>query len=1480
MIIPRLFANSVVAAFCRAIGSARLAVFSGLFVASSLAALGQNFLVNGSFTSTDGNGDPTNWWLEDAGIVSIDTADFPSGASRSLRIDLPVNQGSSLGQVRQSLSVAASGAPLLPNTGYLARIWVKSTSAGQTRLQVKRYDASNVELERIDSSSSGTGWSQIQVGFNTGAAARIEVLLRYRKDSMVSGQVARFAAGELLDGSGSTLGTLTLVPTFASIGVYAPVNGALVPGANGHSLELAYRPTGTSTWIPALPAAASVTDNEFRGSLLLLQPNTSYDVQATLKTNGTTLDQETAVVSTWSESETIASDTTLPSSTTSTYTITAQGTANGWVRYKAAGGGSTVAVSAATDYAVYINNAAYVVIDGLTLKGGRKATVYINNSRHIRIRNCDISGWSEAGTFGANVNSGAEVPYGYFTAAPFDNTTLINLRAGVYVTGAGSSQIVVERNLIHHPIGKAASWVYDDGTNHPAGPSGIILHGTGGNHVIRDNDIVPGAGHYFNDVIESKENGQDTGGPYRDTDISGNLLADANDDGTELDGGQMNVRFWHNWVEGNNSALSTAPNRKGPSYVFRNLFVGGDERGTAKAGFKLGGQPGVVHFINNTIYTQGYGLVAGNYGSVATPIFSRNNLFAGPVAGTGFLRFDNDTWSVYGDIDYDLYPTGGINSDVSGWEPNGVAGEPDFSNASARSFLLLPNSPGVATAAAVAGLAAAGDDVGAVSVATSADGWPMRAASPTVFPLRSVVRLSAGASAVIPLELNAPAAAGATWTATAGETWLSVLPASGSAGSAPQAINCTVDATSLAVGSYRTFVSIRTNTGALRSVLLVVEVEPATSVVFTMEAETGPSQIGFESLPDSSASGGFYEHAVSEGSQTLGAIRHTFTIPTAGNYYVHARVRADGPASALQTQNSFSLHVDNDTDLRWDLAALGTDWSWETARVVPASVTADITGPIYFTAASHYVEIEKREPGAQLDVIVVSNSPFPPRVAMPSFSPGGGAYGSAQSVSLSTATSGATIRYTSDGSTPSRTHGTVYSGAINVSGNTLLKAIAYKDQMEDSPVSAEMYSIDGSGGGGSGAFQMSANEVVIEAEHFSTETSGDSHDWTLYTQSSASGASTDNAIRAMPNTGTGYPSFNAAATRVDYAIDVPSGSASSFYVHLRHLGPTTADDSVYLSIDGGTTSVVQMELYPTLSWRTSASTLAIPAGQHVLTIWMREDGAIIDKIVVNNSATTPTGSGPAESARNDQAEAPVFSPSAGTYATAQPVTISSGTSGATIRYTTDGSTPNATTGTVYGGAIALNTTTTLKAIAYKSGLTDSAVTSGTYTIQAFQPDTNGQFVMEAEHYTSTSASTDTWTLVTDANAVGGAADNAIQTLPNDGTAYATFNSAAARVDYLVAAPSAGNYYVHLRDYGATSSDDSVYVSIDGGSTTQVVTAGRTLDWKTSPGTLSIPAGLHTVTIWNREDGIEIDRIVVSASSTPPSGNGPAESVRN
>ena len=83
---------------------------------------------------------------------------------------------------------------------------------------------------------------------------------------------------------------------------------------------------------------------------------------------------------------------------------------------------------------------------------------------------------------------------------------------------------------------------------------------------------------------------------------------------------------------------------------------------------------------------------------------------------------------------------------------------------------------------------------------------------------------------------------------------------------------------------------------------------------------------------------------------------------------------------------------------------------------------------------------------------------------------------------------------------------------------------------------------------------------------------------------------------------------------------------------------------------------------------------------------------------------------------------PTFSPVAGTYTSSQSVTISTTTTGATLCYTTDGSTPTAngagtcTHGTTYSGPVTVATNLTLKAVGSLSGDTDSGVGSAAYVI--------------------------------------------------------------------------------------------------------------------------------------------------------------------
>src|SRR6202007_3044003 len=83
---------------------------------------------------------------------------------------------------------------------------------------------------------------------------------------------------------------------------------------------------------------------------------------------------------------------------------------------------------------------------------------------------------------------------------------------------------------------------------------------------------------------------------------------------------------------------------------------------------------------------------------------------------------------------------------------------------------------------------------------------------------------------------------------------------------------------------------------------------------------------------------------------------------------------------------------------------------------------------------------------------------------------------------------------------------------------------------------------------------------------------------------------------------------------------------------------------------------------------------------------------------------------------------PALSPVGGTYTSSVTVTITDSTSGTTIYYTTDGSTPT-TASTPYSSPITLSQSATVKAIAAASGMTRSNVASATYTTDGSTPTT-------------------------------------------------------------------------------------------------------------------------------------------------------------
>lgn len=116
-------------------------------------------------------------------------------------------------------------------------------------------------------------------------------------------------------------------------------------------------------------------------------------------------------------------------------------------------------------------------------------------------------------------------------------------------------------------------------------------------------------------------------------------------------------------------------------------------------------------------------------------------------------------------------------------------------------------------------------------------------------------------------------------------------------------------------------------------------------------------------------------------------------------------------------------------------------------------------------------------------------------VAAPAFDPPPGSYQGGQSVTLRTSTPGASMRYTLDGSDPSTTDGTFYSGPLQVAATAELRAVAYVGGVS-SALAQGLYALPGGSelyltslvpqcspgvlGSGSASLQLSADATYAE----------------------------------------------------------------------------------------------------------------------------------------------------------------------------------------------------------------------------------------------------------------------------------------------------------------------------------------------------------------------------------------------------------------
>ena len=323
--------------------------------------------------------------------------------------------------------------------------------------------------------------------------------------------------------------------------------------------------------------------------------------------------------------------------------------------------------------------------------------------------------------------------------------------------------------------------------------------------------------------------------------------------------------------------------------------------------------------------------------------------------------------------------------------------------------------------------------------------------------------------------------------------------------------------------------------------------------------------------------------------------------------------------------------------------------------------------------------------------------------ATPTFSPAAGTYAAGQAVTISDATSGATIYYTTNGATPT-TSSTKYSGAFSVSATVTIEAIAVATGYTNSTVASAKYTIVPAAATPvfsvpSGTYSTTQSVQISDATpgatiYYTTNGAAPTPASSVYTSAvSISATGYLQAIAVAP----GYATSPIASALYNIGANVTAtpvlSPAPGAYGKSQTVTITDATPGAVITYSVGIGNVVNTYTYTAPFTVSSTEYIAYDAIAPGYTRSASLEG-------IYTIGTVPT---------------PMFSPAAGTYSTAQAVDIYDITPGAIIYYTTDGSTPT-TASAVYSSPIVVSANQTIRAFAAYSGLTSSAAVSAAYTI--------------------------------------------------------------------------------------------------------------------------------------------------------------------
>jgi hypothetical protein len=344
----------------------------------------------------------------------------------------------------------------------------------------------------------------------------------------------------------------------------------------------------------------------------------------------------------------------------------------------------------------------------------------------------------------------------------------------------------------------------------------------------------------------------------------------------------------------------------------------------------------------------------------------------------------------------------------------------------------------------------------------------------------------------------------------------------------------------------------------------------------------------------------------------------------------------------------------------------------------------------------------------------VTTATYTLTVATPVVTPPGGGYTGTQTVTITTASPGAKIFYTTNGSIPSP-NSTVYTGPLTVSASEHVNVVGIETGYTTSPVVYNNYII--SAGTAQPTFSLPAGTYSSPQTVTINETTSGT---TVYYTTSGGTPTSASPVYTGPITISSTETLRAIAVSSSLGT---SGVTSASYT----ITPAPAAAAPTFSIAAGTYTTAQTvsladgtpgaSIYYTTNGTPPSASSSLYSGP----INVGSSETIQAIATATGYSTSPVAS--ASYAITPPAAAPAFSVSAGTYTGAQTLILTDSTPGASIYYTTNGTQPSSSS-SLYGGPITISSSETVQAIATASGYSTSPVVSAAYTISSVTPVVN------------------------------------------------------------------------------------------------------------------------------------------------------------